>query len=437
MNAPQHAGDGVALTSQERTMLVGLTVAVIVVPAAVGFALHWSIWASALLVLVLLLVPFQVRRTILYRAEQRELRQQVIAQQQKPPPPPPRPELESASMTQPQTPQPQTQPSPSMAPQPGQFQREILPPVALDSAVPDYDFVFSATVYWRTVPRVGLPRPHANPAALAVQSILARAREVTVQELPHRYAMAQVRLTSVLGTILGDGAGSVEAWAGQIQLFLGEDDLARLRRLADVRKDHDIWEHELHSERDRRAYLADDVLKNTGSAVVWWLAHKKGDIDLRDAVDLIGALRQLSAAANNTEVPELDLAASPNRRPVDTTIADRVRDLMDHLGLDTSGRALFLRKLVNAIAASGKPDAADEIRHALDPTAEDPPQLERAPEPISSLLAELTLDLPRVADLPPEPEWHGTLRDALPDYSDEPDPADRPSPSDMDDVDKQ
>lgn len=431
----QHAGDGVALTSQEKTMLAGLTVVLVVVPAAIGFALHWPVWASALLVLVLLLVPFQVRRTILYRAQQRELREAVLAQQ-KPPPPPPRPELESATMTQPQA---QTQhqhqhQQPPTGPQLGQFQREILPPVALDSAVPDYDFVFSATVYWRAMPRVGLPRPHANPAALAVQSILARAREVTVQELPHRYAMAQVRLTSVLGTILGDGSGSVEAWAGQIQLILGEDDLARLRRLADVRKDHDIWEHELHSERDRRAYLAEDVLKNTGSAVVWWLAHKKGDIDLRDAVDLIGALRQLSAAANDTGVPQLDLAWPVDRRPVDETIADRVRGLMDHLNLDTPARALFLRKLVNAIAASGKPEAADDIRRALDPTAEDPPQLERAPESMSSLLAELTLDLPRVADLPPEPDWNGPRRDALPEHADGPD---RSGPSDVDDVDRQ
>ena len=427
----QHAGDGVALTSQEKTMLAGLTVVLVVVPAAIGFALHWAVWASALIVLVLLLVPFQVRRTILYRAHQRELREAVRAAQKPPPPPTPqRPELESASMTQPQ---PQHQQPPPL-PRSEQFQREIMPPVALDSAVPDYDFVFSATVYWRAMPRVGLPRPHANPAALAVQSILARAREVTVQELPHRYAMAQVRLTSVLGTILGDGTGSVEAWAGQIQLILGEDDLARLRRLAGVRKDHDIWEHELHSERDRRAYLAEDVLKNTGSAVVWWLAHKKGDIDLRDAVDLIGALRQLSAAANDTEVPQLDLAWPVNRRTVDETIADRVRGLMDHLNLGTSGRALFLRKLVNAIAASGKPEAAEEIRRALDPTAEDPPQLERAPEAVSSLLAELTLDLPRVSDLPPEPEWNGPTRDMAPDRTDGPD---RAGPSDMDDVDKQ
>lgn len=454
MSTAQHAGDGVSLTSQEKTMLVGLTIVLIVVPASIGFVLHWPALGIVLLVLVLLLVPFQVRRTILYRAQQRELRQlaldqqavaqqalaqQAVAQQalakQKPATlPPPRAELESAKVTTQMT-QPQPQPQQQQQQQQAQFQREILPPVALDSAVPDYDFLFSATVFWRTMPRIGLPRQHANPAALAVQSILARAREVTVQELPYRHAMAQVRLTSALGTILGDGSGSVEAWAAEVQLTLGEDDLARLRRLSDVRKDHDIWEHERHHERDRRAYLADDVLKNTGSAVVWWLAHKKGDLDIRDAVDLIGALRQLSAAANNTEVPELNLDwPMKPPPPADLTIADRVRDLMDSLDLDASARAVFLRRLVNAIAGCGKPDAADDLRHALDPTATDPPQLEPAPDPASAFLAELNLSLPRVSDLPPEPEWGGTPDVISGTVTDEPG---QPGPSDVDDVDRQ
>ena len=48
---------------------------------------------------------------------------------------------------------------------------------------------------------------------------------------------------------------------------------------------------------------------------------------------------------------------------------------------------------------------------------------------MSSLLSELTLDLPRVADLPPEPEWNGPHR--------QPDGPDGPSPSDVDDIDKQ
>src|SRR5690606_13970414 len=55
-------------------------------------------------------------------------------------------------------------------------------------------------------------------------------------------------------------------------------------------------------ECDRREYLGKDVLKDTGSAVVWWLA--KHDDQVKQAVDEIGPLAQLSSAANDRDVPE-------------------------------------------------------------------------------------------------------------------------------------
>ncbi|HEX4725619.1 MAG TPA: hypothetical protein VH333_24115, partial [Pseudonocardiaceae bacterium] len=136
-----------AMTSEEKTLLAGLTAAAVVVPVVLGVALHWPVWVWVLLVAAALLGPFQVRRTILYRAQQRELRQQVLVQQQS------RAELEQAATTP-----------------PPQFQREFVGGVPLPSAVPDYDFVFTATVYWRTVPRPG-GWQHANPAALATDAI--------------------------------------------------------------------------------------------------------------------------------------------------------------------------------------------------------------------------------------------------------------------------
>ncbi len=65
----------------------------------------------------------------------------------------------------------------------------------------------------------------------------------------------------------------------------------------------DVWERERDHERRKRAYLGDDVLQSTGSAVVWWLAQHDNDVE--GAVRLIGALAELSAAANDAEVPEL------------------------------------------------------------------------------------------------------------------------------------
>jgi hypothetical protein len=351
------------MTNDEKTVLVGLTAAVVGVPIILGSTLHWAVWVWVLLIVVLLLIPFQAWRTIQDRRHQRELRQQAFTQQAS------RAELEQAP--------------------PPPFQQQPLVNVPLDSAVDDYDFLFSATVYWRPVPRPG-GWQHANPAALAAQSIIGRAREVTVQEPPDRHAMAQFRLNSALGTILGDGSGFVEAWAGQVQLSLAEADLARLRKLADVRKDQDVWEHERHHERDKRTYLGEDVLKNTGSAVVWWLAHANEDV--RGTVALIDTLRQLTAAANNTEVPELPSVSEA--APVEITLAGRVRGLMDGLELDEPARALFVRRLAKDMTAAGRPDAADDLLATFDqppePAPDEPDWTEPSPNGVADTVPEWT-----------------------------------------------
>lgn len=43
--------------------------------------------------------------------------------------------------------------------------------------------------------------------------------------------------------------------------------------------------------------------QSAGSAVVWWLARHENKIE--KAVDMIGPLAQIAAAANDEEVPEL------------------------------------------------------------------------------------------------------------------------------------
>jgi hypothetical protein len=482
------------MTKEEKILFAVLILAAVFVPAGVGLALHWSLWLSALLVIALLLVPFQVRRGMVFRSQQEELRRQEFRQQQQ----------QQASRTEMEV---ATTPPP-------QFQREIVASVALDSATVDYDFLFSAIVYWRSITRPGWQ--HANPAALAAQSIIARAREITVLELPQRHAVAQVRLNSALGAILGDGSGFVEVWAEQVQLTLSDNDLARLRTIADARKDQDVWELERHNELDKRAYLADDVLKNTGSAVVWWLAHADGDV--RGTVDLIDNLRRLTAAAHNTDVPELDATPLPPTPlaapPVDATIAGRVRDLMASLSLDEPAQALFVRRLAKLVSAAGHPNAAGELVAAFDPAAFDPaafdpaafdpaafdpaadpapvataavdpgpavdpapeadpptlPRLQDAPPPAHAQPADSSFvngesasatgssfgsgssfgdsispdsplfgsvfDLPRVTDLPPEPDWAEpspvSVADSVPEWSDGSDRPTRSDPSGMD-----
>ncbi|GAB1327795.1 hypothetical protein [Streptomyces sennicomposti] len=95
----------------------------------------------------------------------------------------------------------------------------------------------------------------------------------------------------------------MSALAADVTLILAPADRERLTKLADLRKDEQIWEYERQHERNMRRYLGDDVLKTTGSAVVWWLARHENEIE--KAVDMIGPLARISAAANDEEVPEL------------------------------------------------------------------------------------------------------------------------------------
>jgi len=183
--------------------------------------------------------------------------------------------------------------------------------VALPSSVTDYDFSFSATVRWLVLDAPE-DAPYVNPAGLAVDAVLQRARVVTAQQPPHRSAFTQHQLDGALATMRADATGRVMAMAQDVTLGLPEPDRERLAKLAGVRKDEDVWEHERNYERNKRTYLGEDVLKDTGSAVVWWLSRNETEIE--GAVDRIGLLAQLSAAANNDEVapPFEHLVSVPN-----------------------------------------------------------------------------------------------------------------------------
>ncbi|MEV6486748.1 hypothetical protein [Streptomyces sp. NPDC051576] len=268
--------------------------------------------------------------------------------------------------------------------------------VALSSSVADYDFSFSATVRWLVLDAPS-DAPYINPAGLAIDAVLQRARVVTAQQPPHRSAFVQHQLDGALATMRVDSTGRVMAMAFDVSLSLPEHDRERLAKLSDVRKDEDVWEHERNYERSKRAYLGDDVLKDTGSAVVWWLSRNEKEVE--GAVDRIGLLAQLSAAAKNeTVAPPFEHLVPPRivfadgstdeqepadqHRPYgmgDTAASDNgsgnglsVDSLLEWFGFSTADPDvdLFAERLMHLASVHGKTDAVDEIRRRFvhDPT---------------------------------------------------------------------
>ena len=258
------------MTAEEKTSLAVLTIAVVLVPVVLGAALGWPVWSWLLLAVPLLGVVVLVARNIQRRVQQDLLR-------------------------------PLHATPPGHVEQQDQAPHTPVPEMELPSAVADYVFRFSATAYWRLAR--GSKMQHTNLGALARGAIIDRAKTITAAEQPDKVDIVQHRLASALGAVQPDATGGVEAWADHVQLTLPEADQERLRKYSNLRKDDELGEYERNHERRKRAYLGDDVLKSTGSAVTWWLAQRDNDVE--DTVRLIGALAQLSAAANDREVPEL------------------------------------------------------------------------------------------------------------------------------------
>ncbi len=205
-------------------------------------------------------------------------------------------------------------------PEPEQPRQEPIAEVSLPSAVLDYRFLLSGTAYW-------LPNPNAsggehwNLGAVAKDAIVSRAAEVLAAAQPDEHSTLDERLNAVLGTALTVSSGQVLAWGRDLVVTLPDLDKQRLDRLAEVRKEVEVWEHERNHERNIREYLGEDALSSPGSAVVWWLArhHEDSDSGLRAAVENICNLRKLTSAAHETEIPEwstFEAASSPGTDPV-------------------------------------------------------------------------------------------------------------------------
>lgn len=342
------------MTIAERKLLAALTLAAVLVPLVLSAVLDWSAWSWLLCTALLLGILGLVVRNILRRLQREQLR-----------------DLHASEFIEAE--------SQSVEVDESEARQTLIIDVALPSAAAEYNFCFSATVYWR--PAMGSTVWHADLRCLATDALIGRAQAITVVEQPSRVDVVQHRLAAVLGVAQRDVSNNVEAWAEQVTLTLSEADQLRLRKHSDVRKDRDIWEHERDHERSKREYLGNDVLKSTGSAVVWWLVQKDNDIE--GAVRLIGALAQLSAAANETEIPELfrhlvpvsALSGQPSSESWDSDQQfsngrpgrNGLDALMDvPLEIDVDQRPLFARRFARLVEIAGKAEEALEIRRRFD-----------------------------------------------------------------------
>ncbi|KAA9375452.1 hypothetical protein F5972_27225 [Microbispora cellulosiformans] len=262
--------------------------------------------------------------------------------------------------------------------------------VALPSAWADYDFVFSATVRWSPIV-ARFDESLANPEALAIDAILERARAITANRPPGRASLVRHELSGALARMEPDATGGIRAMAHSVTLTLADQDQARLAKLAAARKENALWEHEMRYEQTRRAYLSESVLKDTGSAVVWWLA--KNDDHVQKTVQDIGLLAQLSSAANNTHVAEpfrhllstfadgtveapagyVSNGATGAFAPSSRTVPDLFGDFLSAMDIeqDSPERVLLAKHVADVLRAYGRQEAADDLLRRFDP-AESP-----------------------------------------------------------------
>ncbi|MGW5673991.1 hypothetical protein ACWEV4_02690 [Streptomyces sp. NPDC003860] len=269
--------------------------------------------------------------------------------------------------------------------------------VPVPSAVGDYPFLLSATIWWRTT-EAFTPGAHGNPAALAASSVLRRVQNATVGEHPSRCGFLEQWLEGTVGVPVTEESGLVTAFATDVRLLLGQADQQRLDEMDELRKSASVWEGRRRLERDQREYLGDDVLRTPGSAVVWWLARH--DDEVERAVEMIGPLACLSAAANDQEVPEafrhlcvpagaameeepvggyghpepLDESAGAAGGPHEPVRGERTWEsgeqfsaLLDELGLPhgSSNRDAFVHRIARMSEQAGSPDTAANIRRTL------------------------------------------------------------------------
>ncbi|MBV9380205.1 MAG: hypothetical protein JO242_05985, partial [Streptosporangiaceae bacterium] len=188
---------------------------------------------------------------------------------------------------------PQADPAPvavAVPPPPAQFQTQPITGIRLPTPLADYHFEFAASVFW-------LPSADGVRGAsdIAVNEIIRRACKITEQRDPGEVTLAASDLSVALGMLLPDPTGQVEVRAESVHLQLPPGDQKRLDEFATLRKQEGLWEYQRRYQVSKRHYLRTDVLKDAGSAVVWWLA--KHEDNLEQVAANIDILTRLAHAA--------------------------------------------------------------------------------------------------------------------------------------------
>ncbi|TDV57460.1 hypothetical protein [Actinophytocola oryzae] len=229
--------------------------------------------------------------------------------------------------------------------------------LVLPSANPDYRFLLSANVLWRQHGSA-----HLRPDQLAIDAVRERAARFTQGENARDSDLLAPRLAADLSVARPDRTGHLEAWAQDVVLMIPDADRRRLDKLAELRKDEEVWEHERAHEKNKRAYLRDDVLTTTGSAVVWWLARDASRVE--EAVGLIGTLARLVAAAQDRDVePVFQTLMTDTRQDVDPM--ERVMGMLLPEGSEPE-RADLADRLATIATEMGADDVARRIREQYD-----------------------------------------------------------------------
>jgi hypothetical protein len=255
-------------------------------------------------------------------------------------------------------------PQPTYQPPPPQPSSTAVHGVVLPSGQRDYRFLLDVTVLWRHSGTQGVPHPRLDQ--LAIDAIRERASRSAEQESPANTDLLAPRLATELSFPKPDRTGQLEVWAQNVVLYISDDDRKRLYRLAEVRKDEEVWDHERIHERNKRAYLREDVLSSTGSAVVWWLARDTARV--QETVSLIDTFAKLVAAAQDREVEPVFRTFMNNLTDPSLHAADQDDDFVNRLMAEIlpngsePERAEVADRLATLAAEAGATDLARIFR---------------------------------------------------------------------------
>ncbi|MCW2930954.1 MAG: hypothetical protein JWM19_1916 [Actinomycetia bacterium] len=240
-------------------------------------------------------------------------------------------------------------------PQPAQFQTQPITSIRLPTALADYHFGFAANVLWR--PSAEGIRESGD---IAVNEIIRRACKITKQRDPSEATLAAADLSVALGVLLPDLGRQVEVRAESVHLQLPPEDQKRLDEFATLRKEEGLWEYQRRYQASKRHHLRTDVLKDAGSAVVWWLA--KHEDNLEEVAANIDVLTQLANAANKNHTNNTDSAAfdAPAGPPTPAERFDAFLDSLDPAPSDDV--RLMLTSQVARLVDGHDQKAADEMR---------------------------------------------------------------------------